>query len=305
MNELELSNNLNEIELEIQWHKENAGKSIWEIGRRLNHVKENDLAHGEFANWIENQGIQYREANRMMKIADELNPNMTTLSHLGTSALYLIATLPEEEREVEHVTADGETKVPDEMTVRELQNLKKQLKERDSQLEQAKRSEQIAIEQLEREQSKEPKVIEKEIEIEKVPDDYDFYKSNYEATKSNYEFYKKQNDELRNEMKLLEKRITNAGTNAQEVESLKNELEEVKQSLRRKEEEYHRLDNFKSDAEAIIHKYAPVRYFKDFDEVLKDKQAFGDLEDTIYMLEKWVKEMKEDLPNQIIIEGDN
>ena len=106
-------------------------------------------------------------------------------------------------------------------------------------------------------------------------------------------------------MKVLEKRITNAGTNAQEVESLKNELDEVKQKHKRKEEEYHRLDNFKSDAEAIIHKYAPVRYFKDFDEVLKDKQAFGDLEDTIYMLEKWVKEMKDDLPNQIIIEGAN
>jgi len=304
LNEIKLSDNLQQIELEIQHHKNIAGQSIWEIGRRLNHVKENDLTHGEFMDWVAKQGIEQTAANRMMKIAEEL-PNSATLHNLGTSALYLIATLPEEERDVEHITVGGETKTADEMTVRELQELKKKLKETDSQLEQAKKSEQIAIEQLEREQSKEPEIIEKEIEIERIPDDYDYYKSNYEATKSNYEFYKKQNDELRNEMKLLEERIGNAGSNTQEVESLKLELEEVKQNLRRKEEEYHRLDNFKSDAEEIIYKYAPIKYFKDFDEVLKDKQAFGDLEETINMLEKWIKEMKEDLPNQIIIEGAN
>ena len=154
MNELELSTNLNEIELEIKWHKENAGKSIWEIGRRLNHVKENDLAHGQFTQWVEEKlGINTRTAQRFMKVSKEL-PNTTTLSHLGETALYLIATLPEEAREEEHVTADGETKTPDEMTVRELQEVKRKLREKESQLEQAKKSEQIAIDKLEEEQNK-------------------------------------------------------------------------------------------------------------------------------------------------------
>ena len=42
MNEITLSNNQSQIELEISYHKQIAGKSM-EIGRLLNHVKEDDL----------------------------------------------------------------------------------------------------------------------------------------------------------------------------------------------------------------------------------------------------------------------
>ncbi|HEN9895419.1 DUF3102 domain-containing protein [Streptococcus agalactiae] len=87
------------LEWQCQHHKNIAGQSIWEIGRRLNHVKENDLAHGQFTEWIERSvRIHEREAQRMMKIANEL-PNRSTLNDLGTSALYLIATLPDEEKQ--------------------------------------------------------------------------------------------------------------------------------------------------------------------------------------------------------------
>ena len=123
MNELILSNDLSQIELEINHYKKIAGESIWEIGRRLKHVKENDLTHGQFVNWVEDQGIHIREAQRMMKVASEL-PNTTTLSHLGTTALHLIATLPEEEKQEQiQRIEDGDTP-----TVRELQEVKKKLK---------------------------------------------------------------------------------------------------------------------------------------------------------------------------------
>lgn len=119
MNEISLSNNLNQIELEINHHKQIAGQSIWEIGRRLNHVKEHDLTHGQFGRWLDKIGFHYREANRMMTVAKQL-PNLTTLSDLGSSALYLIATLPAEEKQ----TQINRIEQGDNPTVRELQDLK-------------------------------------------------------------------------------------------------------------------------------------------------------------------------------------
>lgn len=123
MNELVLSDNLNQIELEINYHKQIAGQSIWEIGKRLNHVKENDLAHGEFMEWLNKINLNWSEANRMMKVAKEL-PNYSTLSNLGSTALYLIATLPEEEKQEQiQRIEDGDTP-----TVRELKEVKNKLK---------------------------------------------------------------------------------------------------------------------------------------------------------------------------------
>ncbi|MCK1203040.1 DUF3102 domain-containing protein [Streptococcus uberis] len=97
MNEIALSDNLQQIELEINHHKNIAGQSIWEIGRRLNHVKENDLAHGEFGQWLEKIEINQRIANQFMKVASEI-PNSSTYSNLGYNALYLIASLPDDQK---------------------------------------------------------------------------------------------------------------------------------------------------------------------------------------------------------------
>jgi REP element-mobilizing transposase RayT len=124
MQEIALSDNLQQIELEINWHKENAGKSIWEIGRRLNHVKENDLAHGEFGQWLEKIEINQRVANQFMKVASEI-PNSSTYSNLGYNALYLIATLPEEEKQAQLERVEQ----GDNPTVRELQEVRRKLKE--------------------------------------------------------------------------------------------------------------------------------------------------------------------------------
>lgn len=185
MNEITLSNNLSQIELEISHHKQIAGQSIWEIGRRLNHVKENDLAHGQFGKWLDTIKISHSEARKMMTIAQQLS-NRSTLNDLGTSALYLIATLPEEEKQEQiQRIEDGDTP-----TVRELKEVKNKLK-----------LSQQANELLrgENETLKASKVEVREIIKEVVPDDYG-------ATRELNKRLLVKNKELSDSMKAIEER---------------------------------------------------------------------------------------------------
>ena len=182
MNEITLSNNLAQIELEISHHKQIAGQSIWEIGRRLKHVKENNLTHGQFTTWVASQGIEIREAQRMMKVASEL-PNTTTWSHLGSRALYLIATLPEEERK-EQIQRIEEGENP---TVRELEN----------KLKLSKQANQLLKD--ENEALKASKVEVREIIKEVIPEDYG-------ATRELNKRLLVKNQELSDSMKAMEER---------------------------------------------------------------------------------------------------
>ena len=185
MNEITLSNNLSQIELEISHHKQIAGQSIWEIGRRLNHVKENDLAHGQFLEWLNKINLKRSEANRMMKVAKVL-PNYPTLGNLGTTALHLIATLPEEAREEQiQRIEDGDTP-----TVRELKEVKNKLK-----------LSQQANELLrgENETLKASKIEVREIIKEVIPEDYG-------ATRELNKRLLVKNQELSDSMKAIEER---------------------------------------------------------------------------------------------------
>lgn len=74
------------------------------------------MAHGEFGKWLERVQINQSTANKMMKIVKEL-PNSYTYTNLGLTALDLIATLPEEEKQAQLERVEqGDTP-----TVRELQ----------------------------------------------------------------------------------------------------------------------------------------------------------------------------------------
>lgn len=184
-----------------------AGQSIFEIGRRLNWVKEHDLAHGEFGSWLETIRLNQRQAQRFMKIAASL-PNTTTWSHLGTRVLYEIATLPEPDRNKEFTTRSGEIKKPDEMTVRELRDLKKQLKAKEEALsnsQQENESLQAENDSMRKQQvqlnqqlaaKQEPKVVEKTVTKEVKPNDYDDIKRHItELEKDKKELAKKVDDQ--------------------------------------------------------------------------------------------------------------
>ncbi|HER0886561.1 TPA: DUF3102 domain-containing protein [Streptococcus pyogenes] len=162
MNEITLSNNLAQIELEISHHKQIAGQSIWEIGRRLKHVKENDLTHGNFMSWYQSIGLDKDFVSKAMTISNEL-PNFETLRNLGTTALHLIATLPDDQKQEQLERIEN----GDNPTVRELQEIKREnnrLKAENARLEQQK--ENLA------EQALSAKIVEKEVIKEVYPADY-------------------------------------------------------------------------------------------------------------------------------------
>ena len=222
MQEIALSDNLAQIELEINHHKQLAGQSIWEIGRRLNHVKEHDLAHGEFRDWHERLGLDKDFAYKSMKIAKEL-PNVETLRHLGTTALHLIATLPDENKQeqIERIEQG------DNPTVRELQEVKRQLNlarsANDSLREQNERLAEQALKGLE------TKTIEKEVvkEIEVAPADYD-------ATKSLNATLLEKNSQLKREYDDLNDR-------AEFIEEQYNKLVEERKAVDEKSAKYDEL----------------------------------------------------------------
>lgn len=181
MNEIQLSNSLPVIETEIRQYQNLAGESIFEIGRRLKHVKENDLAHGEFGKWLESVNISKDYSAKYIKVYDEFkNSNIATSRNLSISVLHELTQLPEPERAKVHTTSKGETKTPDEMTVKELRELKKQLKQRDELIASREQENELLQSKLEDAENKKPEIIERYSE----PEDYQEVKNNLESMKS-------------------------------------------------------------------------------------------------------------------------
>lgn len=307
MNEITLSNDLNQIELEINHHKNIAGQSIWEIGRRLNHVKENDLAHGQFTEWIEGIGINHSEANRMMRIANEL-PNSSTLTNLGSTALYLITTLPEEEKQEELSKAES----GDPSTVRELRELKKQLQEKDQQLEEKENQ----VNQLHNQiLNTPPQPVQTEEVIKEVkPHDYDNLKSDVQ--------------QLGFKNKELEKQRQIAIQSAKHAEQKYNKLLEERKAVDEKSEKYDQLneaiENAKGDLnhqQKLISNYKSLMkllreindailkasglVYLDLSEIINtDSLATAELQSVLSNLERLTKDISTLVDKPRIIEGE-
>ena len=292
MQEIALSDNLQQIELEINWHKENAGKSIWEIGRRLNHVKENDLAHGQFMEWVESLGINHSKALRMMKVAKEI-PNSATLPNLGVEALYLIATLPEEEKQAQIEKVEQ----GDNPTVRELQEVRRKLKESEE------RNKQLAEQALQKE------VIEKEVVIEKVPEDYEATKNLNSDLLNKNKHLNYDNENLQRVIKIKEHELKRLEDDSYEAITLKETIESLRTDKEKLEGTYKNameLSSLLTEFENFFdEKMAPLR-FKAVIAGLGTDFQLKKLRDMLTLVDSWLTEMNKVVPDEgrKIIEGE-
>lgn len=86
------------------------------------------MARGQWSRWCtEDIGMDRAQADKFIRVVDELGDECT-YTQIGLRALYEIATLPPEERTRGHTLKSGAVKTPDEMTVRELREVKAALK---------------------------------------------------------------------------------------------------------------------------------------------------------------------------------
>ena len=299
MNEIALSNNLSQIELEIQHHKQIAGQSIWEIGRRLNHVKENDLVHGQFMEWLKKIEFSQKVANQFMKVAKEL-PNSATSQNLGINALYLIATLPEEEKQ-EQIEKIEQGESP---TVRELQEVKRRLKLKDQALEAVKG---------ELERVKLTKTTEKVIEKEVIPDDY---KATQELNKRLLAKNKELSDseQAANErMKSIESQLKELMNRRQEVDEKSAKYDELTRAI---EQSQGQLDSYQKQVSAYRHtinflekgnkflaNFGGVA-FLDIKPALNNPKVRTELETFLTMLNSLSRSVSEILEQDDVIEGE-
>lgn len=300
MNELQLSNDITTIETEIKSYQNIAGQSIFEIGRRLKHVKENDLAHGEFGKWLEKVNLNKTQASKFIKVSEEFS-EISPGKNLGLTVMYELATLPNDIREEPQELSNGEVKKPSDMTRKELEELKRQLKQRDeqnaqlqSQVEQAQRSEEIAKKQLEDAESREPEVIEKEIVKEVVPDQINKQLENLKNDKKLLEQREKELSDLKRRFKEREKQPE---TNKYERDSNLTEEEQIA-SIRFQVET--NLLALRDDANEFLDKAAHTPY-REAAIARASQRTKNMMFDVVEEMEAWTRQMRNALNTSRIV----
>ncbi|KAA9317818.1 DUF3102 domain-containing protein [Streptococcus anginosus] len=303
MQEIALSNNLAQIEYEIREHKAKIGESIWEIGRRLKHVKENDLTHGQFLNWVETVGIARNEAQKYIRIVNELSPNYETFNNLGLSALYLIATLPDEVKQ-EQLNRIEEGDNP---TVRELQELRRQLNlsKADNKILQEK-NERLADQAL---KGLEKKTVTKEVVKEVVPDDYTATKQLNNTLLEKNKNLVDELDSVKRSLKLKETSYQLLEKETSEAIALKDSLEHLradKQKLEASVANVLELSNLATEFETFFdERMAPLR-FKALIQGAGKEIQIDKIRQLLTLTENWLSEMNKVVPEKgrTIVEGE-
>lgn len=308
MQEIALSNDLTQLTTEIESYRTIGNKSIWEIGRRIKWVKENNLTHGNYIKWLDSIGMDRGLATKFITIANELS-NDSTYNHLGTNALYLIATMPEEERDQPQQLDSGEVKKPDEMTVRELREVKRKFKL----LQEENADKDLQIKRLNNRPEPEPKVIEKTVTKEVTPSDYDELKREASITSD----LRQRNSQTQQEMDDIKSQLEKAKADAEFYQKELSAAERIRKNNQK-------LDDWERDkqrelsvlkVQTAISIYSLIHDIQDFlkkENIVRDVSQAKDLDDESKRdlqeanegLQRFVDKVNQILDGRKIIEGE-
>lgn len=230
--------------------------------------------------------------------------NIEALRYLGTQKVNELATMPEEQRNnvIENgIETNNGNKSIDEATTRELEEYKKQLKQRDeqnaqlqSQVEQAQRSEEIAKKQLEDAESREPEVIEKYME----PEDYQETKNALAQSRHQQKLIEQRNEKLEKDIKDMEQRRDEVSEKSQKYDELNKALGDMNRKLddgQRRLKAQKEVYDLVKKSEELIKEIAPMTYFIHDEYILSNEYAIkpikkiaGDLLDLSQKLNKQI-----------------
>lgn len=301
MQEIALSNNLEILTDEILSFGQHVNKSYWEIGRRLNHIKENNLVHGEFLNYLKKVKIQRDEAYKLMQIAKL--PNVASLQYLPKTNLFLIATLPDEVKQ-EQI---GRIESGDNPTVRELQEVKRKLNLSEADNEELrKKNERLADQAL---KGLEKKTVTKEVVKEVVPDDYTATKQLNNTLLEKNKNLVDELDSVKRSLKLKEASYQLLEKETSEAIALKDSLEHLKadkQKLEASVANVLELSNLATEFETFFdEKMAPLR-FKALIQGAGKEIQIDKIRQLLTLTENWLSEMNKIVPEKgrTIVEGE-
>lgn len=298
MNEID-NTEIKQIELEINFYKEQTARNIIEIGKRLIKAKEL-VPYGEWGKWLDEK-VEFSQsmASKFMKVAIEFGDS-ESIPKVGLSKLIMLTSVSQEERE----TFIEENPVED-MTTRELRQAIKEKKELEEKIEELK--------------NQEPTIIEKEVEkiVQVIPSDYESLKGFqqlhanqcYENSKlegeiqrlkrsltdSNFEL-----NQLKSQQDLLEKKAKLNDDEAKKYKQLKDQIEKLSQQkddLGRQIKARTELSGLVVRIEHILKtELAPIKYSRAINEASTDEVVVNNLRDIVGRVHDWCNEMYQYIP---------
>ena len=278
--------NIEKTTAEILILKDQTAQNIIEIGKRLIEVKEN-LQHGEFSEWLKKRvDISHRTANNFMKVATTFS-NSQSIANLGSTKLFLLAGLDEENREevMQENNIEEMTTRELEQVVKEKKEIKKQLeaeKEYSEELQEAIKEKEIQIRNLQNKienvSKPEVQVVEKEIIKEVIP------------------------EKLILEKQSLEDELETLRKSAEKAENTVNRLKLDKEINQDKVYTNIKLDNLLVNITDFLNNASKYTYLKDELQKIPSKNK-RIVENKIQEIENWALLMKQALNNEQNVVG--
>lgn len=289
-----------ESEAIIKGNESLIGVGLWNIGNELKIIRDNksykEKGYSNFEEYAENElSYKRRHCYNFISISENYNvQSIAQIPQLGITKLLSLGQLEPEERE-----SFIEENPVEDMTTRELRQAIKDKKELESKIEELK--------------NKEPTVIEKE--VEKIPDDYNYYKESTEKLqnqvrnlKRNLEDKEMNLENIKSEISILERKAKLNEDDSIKYKQLKNQIENLskqKDDLGRQIQSRTELSGLVVRIENILKtELAPVKYSRAINEAKDDEIVMNNLNEIVGRVQDWCDEMNKYTSNTNIIQAE-